>query len=110
MAEMLRKSDAFPVATATFDGYALYQMASRMCSYHSNTGGESFWLTAAATGGERDMDERLESAIHREVVGGDFKGAMLEYQAVIRDSTNGPEIARALYPIWSMLGEAAAPN
>jgi hypothetical protein len=44
-----------------------------------------------------NMDERLESAIHREVVVGDLKGAMVQYQAVIRDSTHRPEIARALY-------------
>jgi hypothetical protein len=57
----------------------------------------SLLTTALLTAASGDMEEKLESAIHREVVVGDLKAAMVQYQAVIRDSTNRPEIARALY-------------
>ena len=43
------------------------------------------------------VEERLEAAIHQEVVLGDLKGAMGQYQAAIRESGSRPAVARALY-------------
>lgn len=97
MAEMLRKSDAFPVATRHSTAMLFTRWPIRMCSIIATLAASLSVLTALLPAANVDMDERLESAIHREVVVGDLKGAMVQYQAVIRDSTNGPEIARALY-------------
>jgi hypothetical protein len=44
-----------------------------------------------------DPEGSLESAIHREIVLGDLKGAAEQYQSVIKSSTNRATVARALY-------------
>ncbi len=51
--------------------------------------------TSAAAGA--DWEQKLEAAIHQEIVLGDLKGAMVQYQSVIRESESRPEVARALY-------------
>ncbi|HME10148.1 MAG TPA: tetratricopeptide repeat protein [Bryobacteraceae bacterium] len=51
--------------------------------------------TAAAAG--VDSEQKLEAAIHQEIVLGDLKGAMGQYQSVIRESASKPAVARALY-------------
>jgi tetratricopeptide (TPR) repeat protein len=44
-----------------------------------------------------DFDERLEAAIHQEMVLGDLKAAMKQYQAIAAQSTGNATAARALY-------------
>lgn len=54
-------------------------------------------LGASAAAAGADTEKQLEAAIHREIVVGDLKGAMAQYQAVIRDSASKPAVGRALY-------------
>ncbi|HZQ56305.1 MAG TPA: hypothetical protein VFB14_29220 [Bryobacteraceae bacterium] len=51
------------------------------------------WLSA----GSMDSEQMLEAAIQREVVLGDLKGAMEQYQIVIREQESKPAVSRALY-------------
>jgi hypothetical protein len=50
---------------------------------------------ASVTGA--DTEQRLEAAIQREVVLGDLKGAMAQYQIVIREMTSKAAVSRAWY-------------
>jgi hypothetical protein len=51
--------------------------------------------SATATGG--DTEQRLEAAIQREIVLGDLKSAMAQYQIVIREAASKASVSRALY-------------
>jgi hypothetical protein len=51
--------------------------------------------SATATGA--DAEQRLEAAIQREIVLGDLKGAMTQYQSVIHEDASKPSVSRALY-------------
>jgi hypothetical protein len=53
-------------------------------------------LLPAAIAGD-SADRRLEAAIQREIVLGDLKGAMAQYQAVIREMPSKAAVSRALY-------------
>ncbi len=44
-----------------------------------------------------DAERRLEAAIQREIVLGDLKGAMAQYQTVIREAASKASVSRALY-------------
>lgn len=54
-------------------------------------------VLSSATATEADPERRLEAAIHREIVLGDLKGAMTQYQIVIRGMGNKAVVSRALY-------------
>jgi len=54
-------------------------------------------ILGASAAASANFDERLEAAIHQEIVLGDLKGAMGQYQSVIRESASRPSVARALY-------------
>jgi tetratricopeptide (TPR) repeat protein len=60
-------------------------------------------LAASATGAP-DMESQLEAAIHREIVLGDLKGALEEYQRILKwRDTPKPVSARALYQMGQCL-------
>ena len=52
-------------------------------------------LSATVTGG--DTEQRLEAAVQREIVLGDLKGAMAQYQIVIRQAASKASVSRAMY-------------
>lgn len=54
-------------------------------------------LMASLSASPGDSERRLQSAIQREVVVGDLKGAMEQYQTVIRDQESKSLVSRALY-------------
>jgi hypothetical protein len=87
MAKTLRKSDEIAVVLRHWLAMLLMALATAA----------AVWAATGTDGKQNDEEERLEAAIHQEVVAGDLKGAMVEYRAVIRDSANKPAVARALY-------------
>jgi hypothetical protein len=53
--------------------------------------------TSATIAATINFDQRLESAVQQEIVLGDLKGAMEQYQSVIRESPSRATVARSLY-------------
>jgi hypothetical protein len=100
MAKMLRKSDQLAIIVRQwfdmlFTRATLIRARRALILTVLGTSATAALWPATATG--VDIEERLEAAIQWEIVLGDLKGAMAQYQAVIRESTSKPSVARALY-------------
>ncbi len=89
MAENLLKSDTFAISLGCW--LSILVLKGRRALVLTLLGG---MMVAGATDG---LDEKLEAAIHREVVLGELKGAMADYQSIIHESHRRPLVARALY-------------
>ncbi len=95
MAKMLRKSDQVAIIVRhSFDMLFTRGRRALILTILGTSAAAALW-PATATG--VDVEERVEAAIDREIVLGDLKGAMAQYQAVIRESASRPSVARALY-------------
>jgi hypothetical protein len=100
MAKMLRKSDQLAIIVRhwfdmLFTRATLIRARRALILTVLGTSAAAALWPATATG--VDIEEKLEAAIHREIVLGDLKGAMAQYLSVIRESASKPSVARALY-------------
>jgi len=92
-AEMLRKSDQFAVVFR----YSAAMLVSRWSTAILPSAMAALLCIAPLAGSALSPDGRLEEAIHREVVLGDLKGAINEYQDIVRHSQDRLILSRALY-------------
>jgi hypothetical protein len=80
MAEMLRNSDSLGMVIEHLSGTLMLM-----------------FLAASLSASPVESAQRLEAAIQQEIVLGDLKGAMEQYQLVIREQQSKPAVSRALY-------------
>ena len=80
MGKILRKSDSVGIVIRHVTGTLVLML-----------------LAASLSASPVESEQRLEAAIQREIVLGDLKGAMEQYQMVIREQESKPAVSRALY-------------